>query len=235
MVFGMGGEVMPPNADHRRLVENIARSFAQSYKDVPVEDIIQNCYLLWYENWKWLERYVLDEDQNRGKANLVRSITNWCATYCSTETDAILGESDATRYPRKVLTELLPFVLSPEAFSTLAVVRDPNEVRSKSDPALGGDALASYADLTRAFGMVSDEHKSMIVRRFVMGQPYEEIAHDLDVDESTARKRVSRSVSAVQRKMGQVARAREPEPSQGRRAMSNAAAQSMTGRQWAGD
>lgn len=208
------------------LIPNVGRQYAELYREVELDDLVQSLHVKAIE---LQATKVVDYSQGQ----LIRMLSNWCIDYCEDEVDALYPQSDDRyTYSKGQITALLPFVLTAEHFSTLSSVGERDGSKSTKDPALSGDAMATYADLTRGWDALSRDEKALLAARYIDPDPtpYEVLADDLDATEEAVRKRVERTVKKMQRAMG----GGKPKGDQKRR-QSNAAAQSVTSRQWNGD
>lgn len=207
------------------LIPNVARQYANIYTEVEYDDIVQTLHVKALE----VDRHKVVSYE---KPQLIRMLSNWCVDYCEEELDALFpDQDDRYTYSKGQITALLPFVLTAEHFSTLSAVGEKGEGKSNRDPALSGDALATYADLTRGWDALSRDEKALLAARYIDPDPtpYEVLADDLEVSEDAVRKRVERAIRKMQRAMG----GGKPKGDT-KRVQSNAAAQATVSRQWEG-
>ena len=233
-------------------ITNVVARYARSgcYSQIDPRDIKQHLYLMWYEQAKYVARYLSDKDPERGKAKLLRAMSNWAASFCAAERAAAQGyqPEDVFHYSTKQLRSLLPLLAEPTSWTTLAV-RPSDGGRQCSAPlAERGDELAVLADLEAGLGKLSDEDRELLIIRFietgvgdaVTGEEedivhvvYEDICDLYGVTPDAARKRISRAVGRLQKKLGGPKLLYVDHP--GRRATSNAAAQVQTRQNWTGN
>lgn len=214
---------------HLDLVTNIARSLANTSKQLDERDIVQHIVLRWMDRWEELLPFV-EEDHD---GNLIVSLRNLGRDFVRKELRQINGPrhpDDLYFYSRSQLQDLLPLIETPEVWSSFAA-QAAERTSSKPDPAVGGNALAMYADLRMAWEALLTEQRGVLRARYVKGLEYTQLALIMDLDEGAVRKRVERAVTAMQRTLGGAGRAR---PVQRRRAMSNAAAQVLTRQAYTG-
>jgi hypothetical protein len=201
------------------------------------EDVRQHLHVEWLSASSLFNSYVLAND----KGSILVSLARWAGDYCQKETE----QRDSTRkdqfyYSREQLKALLPYVDTPEHWTSLAAPSvDEGGGRSKSDPAVGGTLMAVYADLRRAWEQLEMVERILLRNRFPQGTPtaYKLLASSLKAqgvtDEADARKRVERALSKMCRTMGGIRRQRG-ESAGGRRAVSNATAAAVLSNQYNG-
>ena len=68
-------------------ITNVVARYARSgcYSQIDPRDIKQHLYLMWHEQAKYVARYLSDKDPERGKAKLLRAMSNWAASFCAAE------------------------------------------------------------------------------------------------------------------------------------------------------
>lgn len=206
---------------HLDLVSNIARSLANTSKQLDEHDIVQHIVLRWMDRWEELLPFV-EEDHD---GNLITSLRNLGRDFVRKELRQLNGlarPDDLYFYSRAQLKELLPLVESPEVWSNVAA-KSAEQTHSKQDPAVGGNALATYADLRVAWEGLLTEQRGVLRARYVKGLEYEQLSLIMDLDEALVRKRVERALTAMQKTLGGAARAKPR-----RVVLSNAAAQAVT-------
>jgi DNA-directed RNA polymerase specialized sigma24 family protein len=233
-------------------ITNVVARYARSgsYSQVDPRDVKQHLYLMWYEQAKYVARYLSDKDAERGRAKLLRAMSNWAASYCAAERAAIHSyqPEDVFHYSAKQLRSLLPLLAEPASWTTLAV-RPSDGGRQCSAPlAERGDELAVLADLEAGLGKLSDEDRELLIMRFietgvgdaltgeeedVVHVVYEDICELYNISLGAARMKVSRAVSKLQDRLGGPRILYVDHP--GRHSMSNAAAQVGTRQDWGGN
>jgi DNA-directed RNA polymerase specialized sigma24 family protein len=68
---------------------------------------------------------------------------------------------------------------------------------------LGGNNLASYADVSSAVDKLPADYYNLIVWRYKYQRTFDQIAAETDVDRTTAFRRHERAVKAIQALLGQ--------------------------------
>lgn len=216
------------NEDHLTLITRKANSIASSWPDVDPRDLTQELCLLWLDHSDSLQGYLDDPDVRRGSAFLDKTLTRWAHGWCRKETALIRGNDDYQRYSTAQVKLMLPSLFSPEAWGALAISGAGG--KSNRPAREGGDSLATYADLTRAWELLSREQQQLLFARWVCEDPgcFEPLAAAWDVSVDVLRSRCSRALAYLVKLL-----AGNPLERPGRRVvMSNAAAQSMLGRDY---
>ena len=224
-----------PTEEQQEWMLKIAKHCASQHS-VSTEDTYQHLWVKWLEAGSTFAGYL--DGSERGKAHVLVALTRWATAYARAEQEArAVGQKDRYHYTRDELRALLPFVESPEHWSTLASPAPDDGMFTKQDPALLGTAMAVWADLQHAWGELTPHQRWLLRARFVSPEPvpYSELAEESGVAEATLRKDVERAVGRMQRALGGARRRRvEAQPVAGRHAVSNAAAQSYARRVWDG-
>lgn len=233
--------VAPPTKAQRDIIRNIATSFHRTNHQVPAEDIRQQLYLQWFEQWPQIQQYATSPD---GKPRLIKTLQNWAGRYCRQEKAQQAGYDprDQYHYSTGQIEQMLPLVESPASWSSLATPEHERAGgKNVADPALGNDALARYADLTSGWHRLSEQQR-MILRARYFGdtpEPYEVLGARIGRSVETTAVYRQRAVEKLQRLMNGEYVKRQPPPvvraHGGRHAISNAHAVAITSRDWGGE
>lgn len=216
------------------IITRKAHQVANSWPDCDPTELAQELCLKWIESWnRWapgdhvigVRDYWEDEDQHRGMSKLNSTLANWANTWCRKETIAVRGHDDFARYGRNQLKLMLPLIENPAAWGSLSA---HGGGRSSKPAREGGDSLATYADLTRAWEALSEEDRHLLGLRYVyeLDDWARTVMEQYECTEASARTRTSRALANLEREL-----AGRPKHV-GRRAMSNAASLSVTARSY---
>lgn len=227
-------------------INNIAKSFAWKYH-IDEDDIRQTLIVWWLSKYDRINRYVMDEDTERGKAHILTTLTNVASGYCRKEsaTQHATVADDVFLYSSKHIQSMLPFIETPERWTGFAKGdTERTEGSVKGDPATGGNALAAYADMRVAWASLTEVDRDVLRARFQPSceVPYAVIAEEFQVDEALVRKRVGRALSRMQRRLGGSRRKHRrvgesvdfEDAHVGRTVVGNSQAQAMVANQWGG-
>lgn len=219
-----------PDDEQVALIWSIAKSLGrQFHPDCDWQDIGQELFLKWYTDYKYLQRYLEDEDEKRGWALLSRSLRNEGLMYCKRERAALRGYSEIDEYYYSLasLRLLLPLLWDTDSVSSYAV-RGEKTGRSMKPANEGGDFMAMKLDVELAWRRITQEQRDLLYDCWVepVGESdalsYGLLAADEGCEPEAMRKRAERALTALQRQLG------GPRPVERRKAVSNAAAQSQT-------
>lgn len=170
---------------------------------VDPEDLYQVAAMWCVEHPRKLDEYMTDEDKRRGTKMVITSMTNACKDFARKDRAARCGYhlDDSVYYALKVLKDdLLPAVYDDEMWlspPTGDVVRN-----DRGDPALGGNWLATLADVSTAIQLLSKQDQHWLHLKYKLGWTLERIADECDFSVSTADRRVSAAVRRIQDKLG---------------------------------
>lgn len=226
----------PPDDYTERWLHNVAVSVSRSWPDVLIDDVKQELHLKWLEKYAFIRRYLDDPDEARGKAFVLRALNGWGNEYARRETAAIrqCAPDDLSPYSKGSIRLMLPLLNDPESWSSYAAAGGEGG-RSNRPVNEGGDVLAVYADLRRAWDLLTREQRELLQARYVDDDDeiFPTLASELGISEDAARKRVERALSRLQQLMQGTSRY-EGERER-RRIQSNAQSQAQTRRNWNGE
>lgn len=174
----------------QEFLEKTAALIAENYQDHSLaEDLVQ-------ESWTWIaenpvraSRWWFTADDGKRKfawRNFRSDVLAVMHRTARRDRLAAVGEEDdQVKYGRKMVERHLPYVWHSEV---LAAVGEVNEVRSKADPALGGDSLVAAIDVRSAFTVViaadgpTPLHKAMFLT-YALGWTQAEIGEELGLSQ----------------------------------------------------
>lgn len=238
-----------PSDMHLEWMQSITSSYARRHPTIDPADITQHLWEKWLDKNDSVAKYVHDEEDERGKAKLLSTLSRWAAEFCHTEEAAQRGYryEDLAFYSRKHLRNLLPLLGEPYTWTSYAVKADDPSGRTVVKPeSERGDDLAVLADLRAAWSKLTETERNVLRVRFVdsgVGDPLTvddeqavREAHYVLMDEyglslDAVKKRVQRAVRRLQGYLGgdrvlDVSYIRRP---------SNARAQVIARKDWSGE
>jgi len=191
------------------------------------------------EAWVWaLERpqklnALLDEDDEQERTRKLRNaLCNHLDRVARKEKAAILGyePEDEYFYSLGQLRELLPQVYGEKA-DWVSFSASDNEVKPTSDPAEGGNRVASLVDVGEALGRLSQQDQWCLYLRYGTGASELDIAENhLQVEQGAAHMRIERALKRLRQELGgSPPRYDAPEYIGSRRVMTAPHAQAITG------
>jgi RNA polymerase sigma factor (sigma-70 family) len=215
----------------------VARQFA-GY--VSLEDMQQEALLWALSNPRKVSEYIGDEDKKQGSRMLYASVRNRLRWVAVREKAARVGYSpaDLAWYSvEQIEKELLPCVFDPEKWASPPKDGEDLGVRSTADPAHGNGWMAMLADVADAMGKLPYETRRMLELKFREDWSQRAIAGWFGIAESSVSERLDRAYRKIHQLLGgDRPEYEEDEIRIGRRAvLSNAAAQAITGAEYAGE
>lgn len=143
------------------MVRQVASQYANRYRMVDRMDIQQQLWLWFVEHPRKVQEWV-DLDQREADKLFARSLRNAAYDFCLKEKANIEGYSphDMFWYSKSFIKTLLPSALS-EDWKKVAVLS--SEVKAKKSPAEANDWMAFMADIRKAYGMLNDKEKALVL------------------------------------------------------------------------
>jgi RNA polymerase sigma factor (sigma-70 family) len=215
----------------------VARQFAGF---VTLEDMQQEALLWALSNPRKVAEYLGDEDKKQGSRMLYAGVRNRLRWVAVREKAARIGYSpaDLAWYSvEQIEKELLPCVFDPSKWASPPKDGEDLGVRSTADPAHGNSWMAMLADVADAFKKLPLETQFIVRAKYEHDWKQRAIAEWLGIAESSVSERLTRAVRKMHQHLGgDRPEYEEDEIRIGRRsALSNAAAQAITGAEYDGE
>lgn len=215
----------------KRVVSSVHASFPQHHDRDDTESTL----------WVWIlenKNTVGDLVRNnkRWESNLYHLMTRAANGFLKKEDQASYGysEDDVFNYPVELVRELLSNVFNYQDWQSFGVKGD-GQPRQKVQANQTGDVLAMYADIKVAFEKIDWDQQQILLWTYRDTWTAEMIASELDITMEAAKKRVTRAVKAVQRRLGGKPYSDMRQGFSGRRAPSGTAESlAQTERDWNG-
>ena len=152
---------------------------------------------------EWLDETQSKDDYKQSVKKLGKTLSRHADKYCRKQKALALGYElrDEFFYDTATLEELLPHVWTaviPTVDSTGA------KVSGGSNPAEGGNYLASIVDVRRAIQKLDPSDATILHMKFFENHTLAHIAEELEVSQATAHRRVSSAIRSLQRNLGGV-------------------------------
>lgn len=161
------------------------------------------------ELWCWImeKRNTVSEliEKSEGSDQLlVNLMTKVALSYLKKEDAATYGydEEDVFNFSVDMIKSILEVVFKHEDWQSMAQAIGDGMPRAKSEPATGGNNLASYADVSRAVDSLSEDHYNLLVWRYKYNRTFQQIGDEVGVNWATARDRHNAALSAIQQYLG---------------------------------
>lgn len=166
------------------------------------EDCEQDIWLWALSNKDSITRTIEDHPKTWVQ-QVASTMRKQAMKFCVGERDAAESRDseDFQKYGLAEVRTLLMDVFDYEDWQSFATVGD-GQPRSKALVNTTGDRLASLVDVKIALGKIPESQYNLIVWHFKYGYTYDELAAEYETTVDGARKRVERSVKAVQRALG---------------------------------
>lgn len=178
---------------------SIAKSNFPAHHDI--NDVKQSMWVWIMENKNTVTR-VLTEDGYESKLSglLIRAAN----THLKTEDAAVYGYSEEDRffYSVDLIKSILEVVFEYEDWQSFAMSQD-TQPKAKSEPALGGDNLAGYADVKSAVEKLPEDYYNLLLWRYKYHNTFSAIGTMTDTTGEAVRQRHERALRAIQTLLGQ--------------------------------
>ncbi len=192
--------------DWTRLTPAVERTAGIAASNFPghhdISDVKQELWA-WIMSNKNTVMRVLTEDGGENKLDglLVRAANS----YLKQEDAQVYGydEQDRFTYSLDMIKSILEVVFEHEDWQSIASAIGDGMPRAKSEPALGGNNLASYADVSRAVSQLPDDYYNLLVWRYKYQRTFTQIAADTETTKQAVSERHQRALKAIQVLLGQ--------------------------------
>ena len=178
----------------------IAKSNFPAHHDI--EDVEQ-------ELWVWVlskKPFVMDVlTKENGEQALINIMVKVANDHLKEEDAAVYGydENDRFTYSLDMIKSILEVVFEHEDWQSIASAIGDGMPRAKSEPALGGNNLASYADVSRAVSRLPDDYYNLLVWRYKYQKTFTQIGQETDSSKQAVSERHQRALKAIQVLLGQ--------------------------------
>lgn len=192
--------------DWTRLTPAVKRAAGIAVSNFPahhdVSDVEQELWV-WIMSKKTTVIRLLSEEG--GEAQLVHFLTLVGKEYLKKEDAAVYGydESDRFNYSLDMIKSILEVVFTHEDWQSIASAIGDGMPRAKSEPALGGNNLASYADVSRAVSKLPDDYYNLLVWRYKYQKTFTQIGLETETTKQAVSERHQRALKAIQVLLGQ--------------------------------
>jgi len=177
----------------------IAASNFPAHHDV--NDVKQSIWVWIMENKNTVTR-VLTEQSYEGK--LMSLLVKAANTHLKTEDAQTYGydEKDRFYYSLDLIKSILEVIFSYEDWQSFALSLDAMP-KGKTDPATGGNNLASYADVKSAVERLPEDQYNCVVWRYKYRYTYAQIGAAMGFTAERARQVLNASLAGIQGLLGE--------------------------------
>lgn len=161
------------------------------------------------ELWVWVmskKPFVMDVlTKDNGEQALISIMVKVANDHLKEEDAAVYGydENDRFTYSLDMIKSILEVVFEHEDWQSIASAIGDGMPRAKSEPALGGNNLASYADVSRAVSRLPDDYYNLLVWRYKYQKTFTQIGQETDSSKQAVSERHRRALKAIQVLLGQ--------------------------------
>ena len=193
-------------SESREIAKTVAYKIHRRYHTYfDVSDVSQEL-LVWIlkrqdKIQEWLDHPLDSEEYKRGVRKLAKTLTRNADKYCRKMKAQFLGYEirDEQYYSPITLSELLPFVWS-DVVETRAA--DGEKVSGMGNPAEGGNYIIQLFDVRRALDKLDPSDRLVLQMKFFEMLTFSEIAHTLEVSDTTAHRKVDGALRRLNNQLG---------------------------------
>lgn len=192
--------------DWTRLTPSVQRAVSIAASKFPshhdTNDIEQSVWVWVLENKKTVTRILTEED---GPDRLDGYLVKVAQSAYKKEDEAAYGYQSEDRfyYSVDLIKSILEVIFDYEDWQSFASSQDA-QPKAKSEPATGGNNLASYADVKSAVERLPEDYYNLIVWRYKYHYTFAAIGEETGRDASSVRQRLERALRAVQSLLGEM-------------------------------
>jgi DNA-directed RNA polymerase specialized sigma24 family protein len=192
--------------DYSRLTPAVERAASIAVSKFPahydISDVKQEIWVWVMERKNVVTRILADSDGS--DAALIDLMVKAANEYLKSEDAAVYGydEEDQFNFPLDMIKSILEVVFRHEDWQSFAQAAQEGMPRAKSEPATGGNNLASYADVSRAITSLPEDQYNLLVWRYKYNETFEQIGAHVGISRQAAQQRHEGAVSAIQQCLG---------------------------------
>lgn len=194
--------VSAPTDSEIRLAKQGAASAGRSARGlVSSEDLTQEALLWVVSNPEKVEQWR--GEGRHGQNKLRHACKQHCLTIVARERRKRSGlqAGDVFHYTNQMIAELLPYMWSPEDWTTSS--GEQQDVKGPSRPSEGNNRLAMIVDVRAAFYTLASREQSLLIMLHKDGgATYEQVGMWMECSERTIRRREDRALSKMVERLG---------------------------------
>jgi DNA-directed RNA polymerase specialized sigma24 family protein len=191
--------------DWTRLTPAVDRAASIAASNFPahhdVSDIKQEIWVWIMEKKPFIQEVLTREN---GEQTLVGIMVKVAQSALKKEDAATYGyaEEDRFFYSVDLIKSILEVIFRYEDWQSFAMSQD-TQPKAKSEPATGGNNLASYADVKSAVEKLPEDYYNLIVWRYKYQYTFTMIGEQTGTTKQSVSERHERAVKAIQALLGQ--------------------------------
>lgn len=190
-------EALTPTVDR---AAHIAASKFPDHHDI--NDVKQTLWVFVMEK----KNTILDimEKSEGSDQLLVDLFVKAAYSHLKTEDAAVYGydENDVFNYSVNMIKNILEVVFTHEDWQSMAQAIGDGMPRKKSEPALGGNNLASYGDVSRALSQLPEEQYNTLVWRYKYRYTFARIGEESSIGTQKAKDLHRAALNSLQQLLG---------------------------------
>ncbi len=191
---------------YEKLTPAVERAASIALSNFPahhdISDVKQEIWVWIMENKGTVTRILADSEGS--DAALVQLLVKGAQSYLKKEEAAVYGydEEDQFNFPLGMIKSILEVVFKHEDWQSFAQAAQEGMPRAKSEPATGGNNLASYADVSRAITSLPEDQYNLLVWRYKYRETFEQIGAHVGISKQGAADRHRGALTAIQQFLG---------------------------------
>jgi RNA polymerase sigma factor (sigma-70 family) len=182
------------------LVRKIARWTSSKWSAVEYDDLLGELYLWLCQNFRWVERYRLED---YGNQKLTIALNREAQRYCVRSQEASNGAplDFGNLYSAREVARILPSIFQTVPSQSVAVNPQSGAPMSKPDHEAYMEAVAEVFDVREAFKQLPQEIRAALTMRFYDELSYRAIGEVLGISDTGANKKVQRGIAMICEKL----------------------------------
>ena len=187
--------------DWTRLTPAVKRAAGAASSKFPahhdVSDVEQEIWVWIMQNKNTVTRILTEEDY---EVTLNMYLVRAGQSALKTEDAQVYGydEEDVFHFSLELIKSILEVVFEYEDWQSFASAAGDGQPRAKSEPALGGNNLASYADVSRAITSLPEDQYNVLVWRYKYRYTFQAIGDQAGITKQGAQDRHRAALNSVQ-------------------------------------
>ena len=192
--------------NYERLTPAVDRAAGIAMSNFPAHHDINDVK---QEMWVWImqkKSFVVERlDHENGEQTLINLLVKVGQSFLKTEDAKSYGYSEEDRfyYSVELIKSILEVIFRYEDWQSFALSQDA-QPKAKTDPALGGNNLASYADVKSAVEKLPEDYYNIIVWRYKYLYTFTQIGAQQGTSKQSVHERHERALKAIQALLGQL-------------------------------
>jgi hypothetical protein len=192
--------------DWTRLTPAVKRAAGIATSNFPahhdVSDVEQELWVWVMQNKNTITRVLSSEDATENA--VIPLLVKAANSYLKIEDSQTYGydEEDVFNFSLEMIQSILEVVFEYEDWQSFATAAQDGMPRAKSEPALGGNNLASYADVSRAITSLTTDQYNTLVWRYKYHYTFTQIGVESGITKQGAENRHRSAVNAIQQFLG---------------------------------